>query len=1132
MKNLNHIKNLLILTVVSSLSIYSCSETNKASVTDDLYKEFQNPPNEAKPRVWWHWMNGNITKDGIRKDLEWMHRIGIGGFQNFDAGMTTPQIVEHRLSYMTPEWKDAFLFTTKLADSLNLEMAIAGSPGWSESGGPWVEPKDGMKKIVWSEIQVNGGSLVSEKLPAPPSVSGTFQNIGLKDEIQGLSGKTPTPPSFYQDISVVAYRLPATYASMKEMDAKVTSSGGSFSLDQLTDGNLATTSLLPVNQKNEFAWIQFEFPKPQTIKAITIVGGESKSELSDMMGNSAVTRFLDAGDDGINFKTIAELPTGALPELSINIEPQTAKFFRVKYKNPAPVSMPNIGIDLSMFGGLNQPASKGTEVAEIVLFSNSIVDRFEEKAGFTAYSESFNSPKSEASDEVDLTGIIDITDKMNADGLLNWTPPAGKWKIMRLGYSLTGKQNHPASFEATGLEVDKMDANAVSRYFENYLNQYKDATGGVMGAKGLQYLVTDSYEAGQENWTPAMAQEFEKRRGYSLIPWLPVLTGKIVKSAGESEKFLWNYRQTIGELIAENHYDNLTHILEKYGMKRYSESHENKRAYIVDGMDVKRTAAVPMSACWVGNLFGSGQLMHEADIRESASVSHIYGQNLVAAESFTAVGLMGNAFSYDPASLKPTADLELASGLNRFVIHTSVHQPVDDKIPGLGLSIFGQWFTRHETWAEQAKSWTDYLTRSCYMLQKGNFVADVIYYYGENNNITNLFGKKLPDIPEGYAYDFINPYALLNLLTVKNGKLVTPSGMNYSVLALDANSKLMTLPVLRKISELVKSGAVVIGSKPVDSPSLNDNRNEFIKLANELWLNEKRENTIGKGKVFAGQSIHEVLNKLKISPDFTYSKPKENTSLKFVHRQLNDIDFYWVSNRNERVEDLEVTFRVAGREAEIWQPETGAKKESSYTIENGITKVPLHLEPNEAVFIVFSNKAKETFRIIPAPSEKTVASIEGPWMVKFQEKKGAPVGVTFNELTPWNESADIGVKYFSGTATYSKTINAPADWFGKDTELWIDLGKVENLAEVVINGKSLGVVWKTPFRINATDALKIGDNKLEIKVTNLWVNRLIGDQQPGAVNKITYTTMPFYRANSPLLPSGLLGPVKIITQNK
>lgn len=1084
-----------------------------------LLRNFTSPGNAARPRVWWHWMKGNVTKDGIRKDLFWMSRSGIGGFQNFDAALATPQIVAKPLNYMTPEWKDAFRYTTKLADSLGLEMAIAGSPGWSESGGPWVKPKDGMKKIVWSELRVEGGQPFNGVLPKLPVTTGVFQNIPFQPGFGAAPGEAPI--QYSGDIAVIAYRLPQADISMTGLNAKVSSSGGNFTLLQLTDGDLATGNMLPSDTVKGYAWIQYEFPQPQTIKAVTVVGGGARG----VFGISAPSdnRSLEVSDDGVGFRKVAFLPAGGVAEQTLNIPPTTAKYFRVTFKNPpAPMSMATL-----MGNGQPPKAPAGTEIAELVLHPVTRIDRFEEKAGFAAAYDLAKHPTPATDDVVAKDDVIDITSKVGADGSLNWTPPAGNWNIIRFGYSLTGKQNHPASPEATGLEVDKLNGRAIKDYFETYLNQYRDATGGLMGKRGLQYVVTDSYEAGQNNWTDGFAQEFQKRRGYNMLVWMPVLTGQVIKSSDESEKFLWDFRKTISELIAENHYDQLTDILAKYGMKRYTESHENGRVFIVDGMDVKRRSAVPMAAMWTNG--GSSNVMAQADIRESASTAHIYGQNLVAAESLTAAGFSNNAWSYHPGNLKPTADLELASGLNRFVIHTSVHQPVDDKIPGLGLGPFGQWFTRHETWANQAKAWTDYLARSSYMLQQGKFVADIVYYYGEDNNITGLFGARLPDIPEGYSYDFINSDALIRLLSVKDGKLVTPSGMSYRLLVLDSNASKMTLPVLRKIAQLSREGAVIAGIKPEMTPSQKDDASEFNRVLAEVWEGQHGSKASASGKLYTGKALQEVLDDLKIAPDFSYTKPQDDSKLMFVHRRLIDADIYWINNRKDRSETFEGVFRITGKQPRIWHPETGKTEPASYTIANGVTRVELPLTPNDAVFVVFQAAATKAALHLPAKTETDMVALDGPWEVAFQANRGAPAKASFDNLVSYTENSDPGIKYFSGTATYVKTFNVPANAINKNTQTWLDLGDVKNLAEVTLNGKPLGVVWKQPFRVNLSGALKAGENKLEVKVMNAWVNRLIGDLQPGVTNKITYTTMPFYKPNAPLQPSGLLGPVKIVS---
>ncbi|MBL8205577.1 MAG: glycoside hydrolase [Blastocatellia bacterium] len=1087
------------------------SERLATAQTDAIRQGFQTPPNAAKPRVWWHWMNGNITKDGIQKDLEWMQRVGIGGFQNFDASLFTPQVVDKRLIYMTPEWKEAFKFTTELADKLGLEMAIAGSPGWSESGGPWVPAKDGMKKYVWSETRIKGGQQFAGKLLQPPDVTGAFQNVPFRDPL-GVAQGGHSSHSFYEDTVVIAYRAPASDIGLRELNPKITASGGQFDLHSLTDGDLAKTSLLPPTAIGQNAWIQFEFDQPQTFRALTIVAGEPAAAFSPVESN----RTLEASDDGVNFRAVLQIPITQVPQNTVTFAPATAKYFRLSVKTMPP--QPNM-IAAMMGLPMGDMKPKGTNVAEIVLHATTRVNRLEEKAGFVPSAEIAQFVTPNSTDAIPTNDVIDLTSKMKSDGTLEWAAPTGNWVVLRMGYSLLGIQNHPASPEATGLEVDKLDAQAVKDYFENYLDQYKNATSGLMGKRGLQYVITDSYEAGGANWTKNLIAEFAKRRGYDLKSWLPVLTGQIVKSTEASEQFLWDFRKTLADLMAENHYDQLGDLLHKRGMGRYTESHENNRAMIADGMEVKRKADVPMSAIWTPGPINQGdQTMHRADIMESASVAHLYGQNLVAAESLTALGVGGAAWSYSPENLKPTADLELASGLNRFVIHTSVHQPTDQKIPGLGLGPFGQWFTRHETWGEQAKAWADYLSRSSYLLQQGKFVADVLYYYGEDSNITALFGKKLPSVPAGYSFDFVNADALINMLSVKGGKIVTPSGMRYQVLVLDENAKNMSLPVLRKIRDLVKAGATLTGVRPEKIVSLSDNQEDFKAIVAEVWGS-------GNKNVFLNQSIEQALAAKKIQADFTYTKPQSDTEILHVHRTLPDREIYWLNNRKDRVETIETSFRIAGKVPEIWHPENGKIEKVSYQIKDGRTIVPLRLEPHDAIFVVFKGNATVASYTQPKVTEKQLAAITNPWEISFQAGRGAPATATLNALQSWTENADAGIKYFSGTASYQTTFSLPK--ISKGAKIELDLGTVKDLAEVIVNGKSIGVLWKKPFNIDVSSAVKAGVNNLEIKVTNLWVNRLIGDQQPNVTNKITYTTMPFFQANSPLLPSGLLGPVQV-----
>jgi len=343
--------------------------------------------------------------------------------------------------------------------------------------------------------------------------------------------------------------------------------------------------------------------------------------------------------------------------------------------------------------------------------------------------------------------------------------------------------------------------------------------------------------------------------------------------------------------------------------------------------------------------------------------------------------------------------------------------------------------------------------------------------------------------------------------------------MKYKVLVLDKSTQYMTLPILKKVQELVSAGAIVLGPKPIDTPSLNDDSNEFKVLADELWDN---------GKVKSGISIEEVLSQQKINPDFSVEKQGADSKLDFVHRTLGNQEFYWVNTTSKEKQSVNISFRITGLKPELWNPVNGTISEVSYSIQNGRTNVSLPMAPEDAVFIVFRKKAKEKSVELPTPAETQLATLSGDWTVNFQPDRGAPASATFTELSAWNENSDPGIKFFSGTAVYTKTIDIPQEWISAGSEICLDLGEVKNLAQVSVNGKDLGVIWKKPFRVSISDAVQPGSNELAIQVTNLWVNRLIGDAQPDAKEKITYTTMPFYRADSPLLTSGLLGPVEII----
>lgn len=1136
------------LTAILSLSSAQEPATaQEKSDTSELVKTFQAPPKTARPQVWWHWMDGNVSKEGIKKDIEWMKRVGIGGFHQFDAGgINMPRAAKVKLPYLSDGWKDAFRFALNLADSLDMDVTIASAPGWSSTGGTWVKPEDAVKKLEWRSVDVRGGK-VSVQLPELYNVVGPYQDYHTDND------RIEVKP-YGKDLYVLAARLPYSDKSMKALAERIEESDTEITV---------------------------EFRKPQTIKAMTL----KTMAMSDRprSGKLKYMNILECSDDGMKWRKVCDIEPTVLPYLTLNIPPTCALYFRVK----------------------------GEKLESLELFTVSKVNHSQELGGFGIIHDFWKYHTPYSKDAIRTTDIIDLTGKMTADGKLECSLPAGRWRIYRFGWSITGKINHPASPEATGLEVDKLDPDAWTRYFHTYVDLYKEAAGGMLGEKGIRYLLVDSYEAGSYTWTPKLAEEFKARRGYDLLPWLPVLTGEIIGSSQMSERFLWDWRRTLGELFCEN-YDRINDIVKEYDLAgRYTESHEGGRAYTGDGMDPKIKATIPMAAIWMENTpTGSSVPSAICDVRESASVSHIYGQPLVAAESFSVNGDEGRAYTYCPENMKYIADVGLSAGLNRFVIHESASQPNDEYLPGLQLFRYGQWLHRNETWAEYARVFTDYLARSSAMLQQGTSVADILLYYGEDLNITGLYGgaafSTLPQVPDGYNYDFANPTVLRSGVKVEGGMLVAPSGARYRVLWLDRNCEVMSLDILRKIKEFADAGVIICGKEPKQCAGLKADDRAFASIVDDVW-HSRRKNVFSKG-------LEDCLKRSGIAPDFkatvtsVVAEPAEVTSpnghfdklsdrsmalrdqedateapanapdnygdFKYVHRNLPDsTQIYWVRNFSGNSAEVELSFRDGGKFAAIFNPDNGeiadipvvSKKERSF--------VTLPMYATDARIVVLSNRPQITVSVdtvlinygdstvhcevdslmngghfdasegsaqhklsgqykpvaepVEATSIQTVTSI---WHVHFDQKNGGTADEEFPELVSWTRKENPVVKYFSGTAIYTTTIAVDSTMLADNARIFMDLGVVKNIADISVNGTPAGILWKAPFRTSdIKPLLKEGDNTLEIKVTNVWRNRMIGDVQPGEKHPVT-AIRRFYKSTDKLLPSGLLGPVRLISE--
>jgi alpha-L-rhamnosidase len=1098
-------------------------------LADELEDAFKNPPQSARPRVWWHWMNGNITKDGIAKDMAWMKRIGIGGLQNFDANLQTPTIVDKRLVYMTPEWKDAFAFAANEADRQGLELTIAASPGWSETGGPWVKPEDGLKKLVWSETTIAGGKPFTGKLAAPPQITGPFGTLRPAGGIEELlGGDAPkTPPQHYGDIKVLAFPAAAS-AQLLPVSAQ-DGLGNALDAPKLADGDLKQGVDIARGSAGANPVVTLDYGTPVTARTLSMFAPGAAM----MFVGALYSPRLEASDNGKDWRKVIDFETAQVTS-TYAFAPTTARYFRVEFETKKGIglqmgaSAPGIAMGGDMFADMGKAMmSKPLAVGDLRLFGEPRVDRFETKAGFALTQDYFAlANPNDGANGIVPGSVIDLTSKMNADGTLNWTPPplrnGAQWRVLRFGYSLLGTTNHPAPPEATGLEVDKFDGAAVRRYIEHYISMYKDASGGLIGKRGVQAILTDSIEVGAANWTPKMIEQFKKLRGYDPTPYMPALTGVLVGNRADSDKFLYDYRRTLADLMASEHYGTVAAVAHENGLKVYGEALEDHRPSLGDDIAMRSHADIPMAAMWTHTRKDGPRLSYIADIKGAASVAHIYGQNLVAAESMTA---SMNPWYYSPNDLKRIIDLEFVTGVNRPVIHTSVHVPVDDKKPGLSLFIFGQYFNRNESWAEMAKPWVDYLSRNGLMLQQGRNVADVAYFYGEEAPLTGLYGdKRVADAPTANAYDFVNADALTEALSNDGADVVAKGGARYRAIYLGGSSRKMTLPTLRRLAALVEGGATVVGKAPEGNPSLGGDATEYATLVTKLWPGGG-DTTVGKGRVVASSDIKAALAKIGVAPDFRYSGSLEGADIPFLHRKLADGDSYYLVNRNDRVETIEARFRVTGKTPELWHAETGTSEAVSYRTENGETIIPLTLAADESVHVVFRKMATSDSRAIKKLVPTLLATLTGPWSVAFQPDRSAPATANLPKLAPLNEHADPGIRYFSGIATYSKDFNTPKGW-KPGQPLWIDLGEVKELAEVSVNGKPAGAAWHAPYRVDIGSTAKPGKNTLEVRVANLWVNRLIGDAQPGA-KKITFTALPTYRADAPLRPSGLIGPVTL-----
>jgi len=728
--------------------------------------------------------------------------------------------------------------------------------------------------------------------------------------------------------------------------------------------------------------------------------------------------------------------------------------------------------------------------------------------------------------------VVDLTSLMDREGHLKWHAPPGKWLVIRYGHASNLKMTRPCPAAAVGLECDRLAKGGIEAHYQAFLEKLMDGAGPAAG-KALTYVHIDSWEAGGQNWTATLPAEFRARRDYDVRRWLPVLTGRVIESEDLSERFLWDMRQTVSEMIRDNYASRLRELARAHGIKLSIEAYGQ---LCIDDLEYAGASDMPISEFWArGNGFFPAPGSQEGSSKAMASAAHVYGRPVIGAEAFTS----GRGWRDTPFTLKAMGDTAFCRGVNRFMVHLSAHQAYDNMVPGLTHRKWGQHLQRHNTWWNYSGAWLAYLARCQYLLQQGQPVSDVCWWIGEGApfNVNELHAT----VPEGYDFDFCSSENVLQMQVV-DGHLVAPSGANYRYLVLPDTDR-MTVPLAQKISELAEGGARIVGHKqPRRSPSLTGYPQcdeEVAKLGAAIWQ--------AKG-VTAGKTLGEVFRRDRLAPDF------EGHGLHYIHRRIGEAEVYFVSHPKNEAADIACTFRVAGKRPELWNPETGELRTlSEFSEHGGRTTVPLRFEPMQSWFVVFRPNG------LPCPADEHVnfasprllRDVIGAWQVTFDPTWGGPdKAVTFENLSDWSKVAEAGVRYYSGTATYRKSIELSEAEVSAGG-LLLDLGAVEVMARVRLNGKDCGIAWKPPYMVDIAAAARAGGNDLEIDVVNLWINRMIGDEQlpedckwldaetlvewpewfksgkPRPSGRYTFTSCKHYTKDTPLVPSGLLGPVRL-----
>ncbi|MDR3236832.1 MAG: glycoside hydrolase family 2 [Prevotellaceae bacterium] len=1027
---------------------------------EDLAQKFIVPPVDVATGVYWYWITDNISKEGVVNDLHAMKKAGINRayIGNIGEGADYGTV-----KIFSDEWWDILHTALKTATELDITIGIFNSPGWSQSGGPWVKPEEAMRYLAMSELRVKGPLKFAEKLEKPVEL--------------------------FQDVKVIAYPAPADEVWRLPEPIK---------LDSVYD---------------------ISFDEPKTVHSLSV------RPVKNRINASAV---FEAQDSDGTYRTLAEfniermntaLHVGFDPyaPVTITIPETTSSRFRLTLENHTP-----------------------NNLIDIELNSVPRVERYSEKTLAKMHPTPLpywhdyqwrTQPEPAAHLAIDPASVVDLTAYMQPDGTLTWDVPAGEWVILRTGMTPTGTTNAPASPEATGYEIDKMSKTHIQAHFRAYLG---DIMARIPKAdrKSFKVVVADSYETGGQNFTDGFLEEFKQRYGYDALPYLPAYNGYVVGSQMNSDRFLWDMRRMVADKVAYDYVGGLREISHRHGLTTWLENYGHwgfPSEFLMYGGQSDEIA---------GEFWSEGDL-GDIENRAASSCGHIYGKTKIWSESNTSAG---NPFGRYPGVIKQRGDRFFSEGINSTLLHVYVTQPYEDKNPGMN-AWFGTEFNRKNTWFSQIDLYTSYLKRANFMLQQGLNVADAAYFIGED--APKMTGVTDPPLPAGYQFDYINAEVIEKYMTVKNGLLTLPHGTQYRILVLP-KMETMRPELLKHIMKLVRDGGVVLGPPPSRSPSLQNQPEadrQVQQMAAELWGKADSVNVkyarYGKGAIINGMNMTEAFQFINLRPDCFI--PGENgKSVLYNHRTMKNGEIFFLTNQTDTTIQLNpVWFRINQMKPELWHPVTGEIRElHAFENRNGETGVPLQLAPLESVFIVFRQPANRTQKLelpdiaLNYPTVKSVQPLTNAWTVTFDTTMRGPAEpVVFDTLQDWSQHSDERIRYYSGAAIYKTTLSLSTrhNDFSAPQHIFLDLGKVTAMAKVKINGQYAGGVWTAPYRLDITKWVKNGENDIEIEVVNTWVNRLIGDQTLPPEQRRTWCPVNNYEADSPLHPSGLVGPVTVLT---